>query len=104
MSVTALQTVSCGMLKATEMVLTRIRMIFADMVAEPHSVASIALTECRRGSGRRERPSGPFRHRSAPPPAAHLLQQGPVAHRLPQGWRIGLRSLVRLARRTRVSS
>ena len=49
-----MQTVSCGMLKATEMVLTRIRMIFADMVAEPHSVASIALTECRRGSEHQE--------------------------------------------------
>src|SRR6218665_794634 len=44
MSETALQTVSCGILKATEMVLTRIWMIFAGRVAEPHSVASIALT------------------------------------------------------------
>src|SRR6218665_1380837 len=44
MSETALQTVSCGMLNATEMVLTRIWMIFAGRVAEPHLVASIALT------------------------------------------------------------
>src|SRR6218665_1438209 len=44
MSKTALQIVSCGMLKATEMVLTRIWMIFDGRVAEPHSVASIALT------------------------------------------------------------
>src|SRR6218665_3145685 len=44
MSETVLQTVSCGILKATEMVLTRIWMIFAGRVAEPHSVAAIALT------------------------------------------------------------
>src|SRR6218665_2077160 len=44
MSETASQTVSCGILNATEMVLTRIWMIFAGRVAEPHSVACIALT------------------------------------------------------------